>query len=267
MPHDLQPRQRQMRGTWSLGDYQRIAERQLPIAVELCEWTGVTNGQQMVDLGTATGNVAITAARRGAEVSALDITPRMLEIADTRAHGEGLVIELVEGDIEDLPFADGSFDVALSACGLWFAPRPDVAVGEARRVLRDGGRLGLANFTPDGYMGRINELITGRLPLPDDRPEPNQWGREDVARAQLSGAFRDIECRHAAVRYTFASARRATDFFAAYSPPHVAAGRALGSEGAAELFEEIEDYTAAQFATHDGIRIDAEYLLVQAHAS
>lgn len=263
---DLHEFKERVRATWSLGDYQRVADRQLSIAAALCDWTSVVPHEQVLDVGTATGNVALTAAGRGAAVTALDITPRMLDLARGRATEQGLVIEFVEGDLEDLPFPDVQFDAALSACGMWFAPRPALAVQELHRVLRPGGRLGLANFTPGGYMGRVNEIVKRRLPLPDGVPEPNGWGREEVARQRLAAHFEDVECRTATLRYTFPSAPAATEFFAAYSPPHVAAAHALDADAAKAMLSEIERHTADETASSDGIVIDAEYLLVRGRA-
>lgn len=263
---DLHEIKEQTRRTWSLGDYPQVAARQLEIAEELCAAARLAPGERVLDLATATGNVALAAARRGAVATGVDLTPRMLELARLRATSEGLEVTFVEGDIEDVPVAGGSFDVALSACGVWFAPRPEVAVRELRRVLRPGGRVGLANFTPDGYPGRVNEIVTRWLPLPLGLPEPNEWGRPDVARSRLEGPFTDIECRKADLRYRFASASGATEFFASHSPPHVAAGLALEPAAARAMFEEIEAYTAETCASDGAVEVEATYLVVVAIA-
>lgn len=264
---DLHELKERTRDTWSLGDYPQVAARQLEIADELCDAVGVGAGQRVLDLATATGNVALAAARRGAVVTGVDLTPRMLELARSRASEEGLAVTFVEGDVEQVPVESGSFDVALSACGVWFAPRPDVAVAELRRVLRLGGRLGLANFTPDGYPGRVNEIVTNWLPLPAGLPEPNEWGRAEVAQGRLAGSFTDVECRKASLQYRFDSAADATEFFARFSPPHVAAARALRPAEAKAMFDQIEAYTAETCVAGGAVRVDATYLVVVATAA
>lgn len=264
-PAELDELRRATRRTWTLGDYRRIAQRQWSVATDLCDWAQVGAGDQVLDVGTATGNVAIAAARRGAHATGLDLTPQMLQEASGRAGGEALNVVFVLGDAEALPFPDRSFDVVLSACGLWFAPRPERAVAEALRVLRPGGRIGLANFTPTGYMGRLNELITAQLPLPEGVPEPNLWGREEVAVRRLS-AFEDVATTTGCVEYAFGSAPEASEFFGSYSPPHIAAAEALGPNAAGELFDRIQTYTEEEFSTADGVRIPAEYLLVRGRA-
>ena len=248
------------RAVWALGDYQQVATRQLPVAESLCAFAGVTGDDRVLDVGTATGNVAITAARRGAAVSAVDITPRMLELAQERV--VDLDIDFRLGDAEDLPFVDRTFDVVLSACGAWFAPRPDVMVAEAMRVLRPGGRIAFANFTPTGYFGKINELITNRIPLPAGVPEPNLWGIADIARQRLSRCT-SLETRTEMLVYEFPSTVAASEFFFRYSPPHVAVAAELDRDTLASLLDEIERYTAAEVQTGDGVRIVAEYLLVK----
>lgn len=254
-----------MRKTWSLGDYRKVAERQWPIATALCEWAGVSPGHSVLDVGTATGNVAFAAAERGAHATGLDLTPRMLEMATARRLEKGRQATFVLGDAEDLPFPDGSFDVVLSACGLWFAPRPERAVQEVLRVLRPGGRFGLANFTPIGYMGRLNELITDRLPLPVAVPEPNLWGREDITRTRLAD-FTDVAMTTRNVDYTFGSATEATEFFASYSPPHIAAAESLGPAAAQQLWSDVTAYTEREFRNGTGVTIPAEYLIVRGRA-
>lgn len=261
--HELKERTRE---TWSLGDYPQVAARQLEIADGLCDAVGVAAGERVVDLATATGNVALAAARRGAVVVGVDLTPRMLELARARADEEGLAVAFVQGDVEDVPVESGSFDIVLSACGVWFAPRPEVAVAEMRRVLRPGGRLGMANFTPEGYPGRVNEIVTSWLPLPPGLPEPNEWGRPEVARSRLESAFTDIRCQKGALHYRFDSVADAIEFFARHSPPHVAAARALRPDDARRMFEQIEAHTAEKCEADGSVEVDANYLVVVATA-
>lgn len=252
----------EIRCVWELGDYQEIASRQLPIARVLCEWAAVAPGAHVLDIGTATGNVAITAAILGARVDAIDITPAMVDKAQARAATEGASVAFRVGDAEDLPFRPASFDFVLSACGAWFAPRPEVVVAEVRRVLKPGGIVAFANFSPGGFMGAVNRLITQRIPLAGGVPEPNLWGREDIARERMAG-FANLTFSIRTNVYEFASSREAANFWLTYSPPHVAAAAKLSPGAAADFAKDIQAYTEAEWRHGDHIRIEAEYLLVR----
>lgn len=255
-----------MREVWALGDYRQVAARLRPVAETLCRAADVGPGLDALDVATGTGNVALAAARRGARTSAVDLTPRMLVLAAAEAAKEGVDVRWVHGDAEDLPFPDGSFDRVLSACGLWFAPRPHVAVAEARRVLRPHGLLGLANYTPGGYWGRVNALVTRFLPLPEAQPEPNLWGVPEVVRRRLGAGFAVRSCDRHTVGWSYPCAAAATRAMAEHSPPHVAAARRLGAR-APELFAAIEEMTAAEADETGVVRIEAEYLVVVAERS
>ena len=254
------------RRTWAVGNYPVIAAYQAPIADHLCSAAEVSSRDRVLDVATGTGNVALAAARRGAAVSALDLTPSMLEQARGRSREAGLHVDFVEGDAEDIPYPAGSFDVGLSACGLWFAPRPHLAVRELRRVVSPSGRIGLANFTPTGYLGRINELMKKYLPLPPGAPEPNDWAREDIAGSRLEECFEGIRFERSGLRWQFPSPRAATEFLWLNSPPHVIARDSLTPKWARELFSEIEAVTTDLAGGTGQVDIEAEYLVVLARA-
>jgi hypothetical protein len=173
-------------------------------------------------------------------------------------------VQVVLGDAEDLPFPAGCFDVVLSACGLWWAPQPDVAIREARRVLRAGGVLGLAGFTPGSYLGRVEELIKARVPLPQGIPERNDWARPDLAGIRLARHFVDIKCETGTLSWSFASPAEATAFLFDNSASHIAAHRSLDAAAAASLVDEVEQLAAEVSAATDRVVIDLEYLVVTA---
>lgn len=252
------------RAIWSLGDYRRVAARMTPIAQEVCDAAQIAPGLRVLDVATATGNVAIEAATRGATVTGLDLTPRMLQIASARAEEKGLLVDWVEGDVEDMPFADRSFEVELSACGLWFAPRPNIAVEELRRTLQANGLLVIANFTPTSYMGQLNDICNQWLPLQNEVPEPNDWGNERVARSRLRHQFAVLECHIKSVGWSFPSAAAARTFLADHAPTYVAARIALDAASADQLFDEVERFTAHMAEPDGTVDIDIEYLLVVA---
>lgn len=162
-----------------------------PVAAHLVEFAGVGTDETVLDVGCGTGVVAITAARRGASVSGLDLTPALLEHARENATIAACrSIEWTEGDAEQLPYPDKSFDVVLSQFGHMFAPRPDVTLAEMRRVLKPGGRIALATWPPEHFVGRFFALV-GRHspPPPPGAAPPPLWGAVPVLTERLSGGF------------------------------------------------------------------------------
>jgi SAM-dependent methyltransferase len=167
------------RAMWSAGDYPEIAQRIESVAEHLVEAAGVGAGHDVLDVATGSGNVAIVCAQRGAKVTGLDITPELLDAARRRAAAAGVECEWVEGDAEDLPYADGSFDRVLSTFGVMFAPRQQHAAAELVRVARPGATIAVAAWTPEGGNGQMFKTVASHMPAPppDFRP-PTQWGEE-----------------------------------------------------------------------------------------
>ncbi|MFZ1018042.1 MAG: methyltransferase domain-containing protein [Candidatus Cybelea sp.] len=164
-----------------------------PPAAHLIRFAGIAPGEAVLDVGAGTGVVAITAARAGARVSALDLTPALLEAAREHARIAGFPeIDWIEGDAEHLPYPDASFDVVLSQFGHIFAPRPEVAIAEMRRVLKPSGRIAFATWPPDKLVGKLFQFI-GRNspPLPPGVPPPVLWGDEGTIRQRLATGFEE----------------------------------------------------------------------------
>lgn len=164
-----------------------------PPAAHLVRFAGVGAGQKLLDVGTGTGVVALTAARKGAQVTGLDLTPALLERARENANIAGVAVTFQEGDAEALPYADGSFDVVLSQFGHMFAPRAEVAAAELLRVLRPGGTLAFATWPPEHFVGRFFAL-TSRFtpPPPPGFSPPPAWGDVTVVRQRLGEAVTDL---------------------------------------------------------------------------
>jgi SAM-dependent methyltransferase len=164
-----------------------------PAAARLVKYAGVLPASRVLDVACGTGVVAVTAARRGAVVSGLDLTPELLERARENASIAAVPIDWREGDAEELPFEDGSFDVVLSQFGHMFAPRPAVVVSEMLRVLKPGGTIAFSTWPPELCVGRIFALIGSYMPPPPvDVPPPSQWGAPEIIRERLGGGVRDI---------------------------------------------------------------------------
>jgi SAM-dependent methyltransferase len=161
-----------------------------PPAARLVEFAAIRPGERVLDVGTGTGVVAITAARTGAEVSAVDLTPPLLQHAHENARLAGVDVSWQEGDAEELPFPDGTFDVVVSQFAHMFAPRPDVAIGEMRRVLKPGGRVAFSTWPPDQFVGRLFGIVRRHSPAPPpDVAPPPLWGDPAVVSQRLSGHF------------------------------------------------------------------------------
>jgi SAM-dependent methyltransferase len=167
-----------------------------PPAGKLVKFAQVAKGQRVLDVGCGTGVVAVTAALRGAKVSGLDLTPKLLERARENAKIAEVDIEFIEGDAEALPYPDGSFDVVLSQFGHMFAPRPAVAVKEMLRVLKSGGRIAFATWPPEHFTGRMFALVARNAPPPPPNAPgaepPPLWGDPNIVRERLGDAVRDL---------------------------------------------------------------------------
>lgn len=183
---DLKARQREM---WS--SFAPSAVFTTPVAAHLVEFAGIKPSETVLDVGTGTGVVAITAARAGASVSGLDLTPALLEAARENARITNIDnIEWIEGDAENLPFPDGQFDVVVSQFGHMFAPRPDVAVSQMRRVLKPGGRIAFATWPPEHLVGRIFAFVgKNSPPPPPGAAPPPQWGNPGIIAERLGTMF------------------------------------------------------------------------------
>ena len=163
---------------WSSGDYALIGTTLQIVGEDLCEALDVRSGQKVLDVAAGNGNVSLAAARRGCEVTATDYVPALLERARDRAAAERLELEFREADAEALPFPDGSFDVVVSTFGVMFTPDQDRAAAEMVRACRRGGRIGLANWTPEGFIGQVFKAIGKHLPPPTGAKSPALWGTQ-----------------------------------------------------------------------------------------
>lgn len=254
----------QARAMWALGDYPRLAGLLAPAADALVQAADVASGDRLLDAATGTGNVALAAARRGATVTGADLTPRMLELAGARAAREGVDLELVEADLEDLPFPDGAFDVVISAFGIIFAPRPAVAVAELARVLRPGGRLALTSWWQAGYVGQMAEIVRDRLPPMPSAADVSAWGRPAFVTGLLEAAFSSVRSEVRSLPWGFPSASATRAYWEEHSPSHVAAKRGLPPELAQAMFDAIEEQATAAAGSDGTVEVDAEYLLTTA---
>lgn len=178
------------REAWGL--FSPLATFTTPPAACLVDFAGISAGDTVLDVACGTGVVAVTAARRGARVKGMDLSPVLLEGARQNAALIGADIEFREGDAEALPYADASFEVVLSQFGHMFAPRPEVAVSEMLRVLKPGGRIAFSTWPPELMIGRLFALTAAYLPPPQGAASPPAWGDPNVVRQRLGDAVREL---------------------------------------------------------------------------
>lgn len=254
------------RVTWAAGEYGRVAELidQVP-PQHLLDIVGIRPGDDVLDVATGSGNVALRAARAGARVVGLDLAPELFDAARERAAAWNVSVEWLQGDAEDLPFDDDRFDVVLSAFGVQFAPRHDVAAGELVRVCKPGGTIGLINWTPGSQVGRMLDIIGGYLPpQPSFASPPQQWGDENHVRGLFYGTGVELEFHRGANPWRFPSADAYTAFMEDYYGPMVKVRERLTTEGRWEhcRCEIIDLVNQLNTATDGSLRFAAEYLAV-----
>ncbi len=199
---DIETIKGRQQATWSSGDYAVIGTTLQIVGESLCEAVDVTAGSRVLDVAAGNGNASLAAARRGCAVTATDYVEALLEGAQRRAEAEGLPLTTRVADAENLPFDNGAFDTVLSTFGVMFVPNPDRAAEEMLRVTRSGGRIGLANWTPTGFIGRMFKIVGAHVPPPAGVPSPLAWGTEERL-ADLFGADTkvDVVRRHFVFRY------------------------------------------------------------------
>jgi ubiquinone/menaquinone biosynthesis C-methylase UbiE len=218
------------KAVWGSGDYAVIGTTLQIVGESLCETLNLAAGSRVLDVACGNGNATLAAARRFCDVTGLDYVPALFERARERARAERLELEFVEGDAEALPFPDASFDVALSAFGVMFAPDQARAASELLRVVRPGGSIGLASWTPDGFIGKLLERVTAYVPPPAGVASPAYWGTDERL-AELFPSARSIKSRRTTFAFRYTSARHFIDVFRRfYGPTH----RAFAVLGAAE---------------------------------
>ena len=178
--------------TWAAGDYSRIGTTLQIVGERLAESMDLSAGMRVLDVAAGNGNASLAAARRWCEVTATDIVPALLGQLSARAAAEGLDIACREADAERLPFADGAMDATLSTFGAMFAPDQPRALAELIRVTRPGGQIGLANWTPDGFVGRFFALLAQYNPPPPGLPMPTRWGVEAFIDRQFASVCADV---------------------------------------------------------------------------
>jgi ubiquinone/menaquinone biosynthesis C-methylase UbiE len=258
---EIKERQRQM---WTVGDFPDLAKRTVPAAETVIGRLGIEAGERVLDVATGSGNGALLAAERGATVSGLDLTPKLLAVAAQRAEAAGVEIDFTEGDAEALPYEDDSFDAVSSMYGVMFAPNQQQAADELVRVCRPGGRIGVAAWTPTGSVGRLFLLLVPYLPPPPEGFQPPiLWGVEDHVRELFAASGATITCSLERARFEADSVEDMVAEDEEKLGPVILAKEALEAEGRwEEARGKLAELTAAENRATDGrVVLEPEYLL------
>lgn len=238
--NDLAAIKARQQQTWATGDYARVGNSLVLIGELLCEAVDVRSGQRVLDVATGSGNTALAAARRFCEVTGIDYVPGLIEQAKSRAAAEGFTITFEVGDAEAIPFPDASFDVVLSTLGVMFAPDQERAAAELLRVCRPGGKIGMANWTPDGFIGHFFRLFARHVPPPAGVQPPILWGTEARLRELFGDGISALDVTKRDQVFRFPSARFYREYFQTYFGPTMKAFAALDADGQQRLAEELE---------------------------
>jgi SAM-dependent methyltransferase len=249
--------------TWSKGDFHRIGVAQLVVGELLARALHIRAGERVLDVAGGGGNTALAAARRWADVTCTDYVPDLLGHADERARAEGLPLRTEVADAQALPYEDGSFDVVTSTFGAMFAPDQPLTGSELLRVLRPGGRLGMANWTPTSWVGQQFSLQAGYLPPPEGIVPPTRWGTPEGLAELLPGV--ELSVTEEYTDFVHHSTAGLADLYSRWFGPMVTALAALGPERAAAFREDwIALADQCNVATDGTCEIPSSYLQVVA---
>jgi SAM-dependent methyltransferase len=262
MPVQLDEFKTRQRAMWGAGEYSALSRYIADVGELVVARARIAPGMRVLDVACGAGNAALTAARAGARVTGLDLTPKLLDAGRAKAQAESIEIEWREGDAENLPFDDGSFDRVVSTFGHMFAPRHERTASEMARVCRRGGTIVTATWTPEGITGDLFRVIGSFMPPPPDYASPPIfWGREDYVRERFAAVATGFEFERHINWIAWDSVESWADFFMDRFGPMVTA-RAMLGDRFAELREQVVGiWTRANQATDGTLRLPQEYLL------
>lgn len=266
MTTEMEASKSRLRATWIAGDFGVIARSIEAGAEEFVERLGLKPGMRVLDVACGTGNLAIPAAKLGADVTGIDIAPNLIEQAQARAAEMGLNAVFEVGDAEALPYADGSFDVVITMFGAMFAPRPDVKASELKRVCKSGGVIVMANWTPEAFSGQMFKTSAKHVPPPPGMDPPLKWGMEDVIRERFADGISNLEMRRVPITFHFdMPPADVVEHFRKFFGPTQKAFESLDADGQAALRADLETlWTENNHGADDTTEVESEYLEVRA---
>jgi SAM-dependent methyltransferase len=258
---DLAALKTRQQAAWSSGDYAVIGTTLQIVGEDLCEALDVRAGQKVLDVAAGNGNASLAAARRWCEVTATDYVPKLLERARERAGADRFDIEFREADAEALPFPDSSFDAVVSTFGVMFTPNQERAASELLRVCKRGGKVGLANWTPGGFIGQLFKTIGKHVPPPAGVKSPALWGTRERLAELFGPQASSIESRERHFVFRYRSAEHWLDIFKTYYGPVLKTFAALDAGAQAALTSDLLALIAQFNRSGDGTMVvPSEYL-------
>jgi ubiquinone/menaquinone biosynthesis C-methylase UbiE len=238
-PATLDAIKERQRATWGSGDYGKIGITLQIVGESLCEAVDLRPGSKVLDVAAGNGNVSLAAARRWCDVTSTDYVPALLEAGRRRAEADGLSIRFQQADVESLPFPDESFDVVLSSFGVMFTPNHARAAGELLRVCRAGGKTGLANWTPRGFVGRMFGVMGRHVPPPAGLTSPSRWGQEDYLQQLFGASASDLHTIYRDFVFRYPSPQHWVDVFRSWYGPVHKAFATLDADGQRRLEQDL----------------------------
>jgi len=260
---DLDAVKAQQQKAWATGDFAMIAWNTVFPGELLCEAVELRAGQKVLDVAAGSGNAALSASRRGCDAVGIDYVPALIDRARERAAAERLPARFEVGDCEEIPLPDASFDAVLSVYGSMFAPRPEKAAQELLRVCRSGGKIGMTNWTPEGFWGQTFALQTRYRPPPVPLRPPTEWGTETRLRELFGDAIASLHITRRSALFRYRNSQHWIEVFSTYFGPIMSTLAALDAERRTAYLGEL-DATLNRFnQSGDGtLVVSADYLEV-----
>jgi ubiquinone/menaquinone biosynthesis C-methylase UbiE len=247
--------------TWASGDYHMIGTQIQIVSELLIEALDVHSTEHVLDVATGSGNAALAAARRGCQVVGLDYVPSLLDRARRRRDAEGLDAQFIEGDAEALPFGDGQFDVVASVFGAMFAPNQEKTAQELVRVTRSGGRIGLASWTPDGFIGQFFKVNGRHVPPPPGVRPPLQWGTPERLNELFGESATELRFEQRFYTFRARSPEAWVDSFRRWYGPTLKSFETVGAAGGEALERDLVELIGGLNRADDGTMVvPSEYL-------
>jgi ubiquinone/menaquinone biosynthesis C-methylase UbiE len=258
---DLAAVKQRQHGAWSSGDYAVVGTTLQIVGEQLCEAIDLRAGSKVLDVAAGNGNATLAAARRWCDVTSTDYVPALLERGRERAAAERLAVDFREADAEALPFADASYDVVLSTFGVMFTPDQDQAASELARVCKSGGKIGLASWTPQGFIGQLFKTIGKHLPPPAGVKSPALWGTAARLEEMFGGVAAEIAAEPRMFVFRYRSPDHWLEIFKTFYGPTLKAFAALDDSGQAALRRDLLALLGEFNHADDGtIVVHSEYL-------
>ncbi|MEK9279732.1 MULTISPECIES: class I SAM-dependent methyltransferase [unclassified Bradyrhizobium] len=258
---DLAAVKQRQHGAWSSGDYAIVGTTLQIVGEQLCEALDLRAGSRVLDVAAGNGNATLAAARRWCEVTSTDYVPSLLRRGRERAAAEHLMVEFREADAEALPFADASFDVVVSTFGVMFTPDQDKAASELARVCKPGGKIGLANWTPQGFIGQLFKTIGKHLPPPAGVKSPALWGTAARLDEMFGSQASEIAAEPRMFVFRYRSPMHWLEIFKSFYGPMLKAFAALDETGQAALRRDLLSLLGEFNHADDGtVVVHSEYL-------